>query len=223
MRTVFPICRRIALPALTCLFMVTGGISRSDAHPHIFADARLEVETGADGKIEELRNVWRFDEVFSSSVVIDFDKNKNAKLDPDELAEVAQTVANSLEEFDYFVSLIDNGKSVSVNRPEHMAAQYDDGLLMLIFAVKPKQDVSLKGTVSVGIYDPTFYTAIDFANDGDLVVTGASAGNCPTRVVRPDPDQIISQNQSTLVDGFFNDPTSDPSKLFATRIELDCK
>jgi len=40
------------------------------AHPHIFVEARLEVVAGKDGSVEELRNVWRFDEVFSSSVVL---------------------------------------------------------------------------------------------------------------------------------------------------------
>ena len=31
------------------------------AHPHIFAQARLEVVAGEVGTISELRNVWRFD------------------------------------------------------------------------------------------------------------------------------------------------------------------
>jgi len=41
--------------------------------------------------------------------------------------------------------------------------------------------------------------------------------------VRPDPDEIIAQNQSSLTDAFFNDPTgTDMTKLFATRLELQC-
>ncbi|MGQ3281388.1 MAG: DUF1007 family protein, partial [Shinella sp.] len=48
------------------------------AHPHIFAEARLEVVAGEDGTVSELRNVWRFDDMFSASVVMDFDKNSNS-------------------------------------------------------------------------------------------------------------------------------------------------
>jgi len=74
------------------------------AHPHVFIEARLEVVAGADGNIQELRNVWRFDEVFSSSVLMDFDKNTNLKLDPDELTQVGDTVRDSLVDYDYYVN-----------------------------------------------------------------------------------------------------------------------
>ena len=198
--------------------------SAASAHPHIFADARLEIETNASGKIAELRNVWRFDEVFSSSVVIDFDTNKNATMDPDELHHVAKIVTDSLADFNYFASITDNGKDIKVQPPKAMVANYDDGQLLLIFAVEPAEPVNLKGNVKVGIYDPTMYTAIDFMNDDDLVVTGPEAGKCGTQVVRPDPDEVLAQNQASLTEAFFNDPAgTDLSKLFATRIELDCK
>ncbi|MEC9463046.1 MAG: DUF1007 family protein, partial [Pseudomonadota bacterium] len=45
------------------------------SHPHIFAEARVEIVAADDGTLKELRNVWRFDDIFSSSVLMDFDKN----------------------------------------------------------------------------------------------------------------------------------------------------
>lgn len=209
----------LAVGGLLCL-----AAPAADAHPHIFAEARLEVDTSRAGGITELRHVWRFDEVFSSGVVMDFDTNKNLKLDPDELANVGTVVRDSLAEFNYFVSLTDNGKDIAVAPPEHMVADYQDGLLLLIFAVRPAVPTPLKGKLSVGIYDPTMYTAIDFVEDGDLVVTGEGATVCARTVVRPDPDEVIAQNQGSLTDAFFNDPGgNDITKLFATRIELECK
>ena len=42
-------------------------------------------------------------------------------------------------------------------------------------------------------------------------------------VVRPDPDEVLAQNQASLTDAFFNDPTgTDMSKMFATQIEFKC-
>jgi ABC-type uncharacterized transport system, periplasmic component len=214
--------KALALLALAAPFLMAA--PEAEAHPHIFAEARLEVDTSADGTITELRNVWRFDEVFSSSVIMDFDTNRNMKLDPDELANVGGVVRDSLAEFNYFVSLVDNGKDIAITAPEHMVADYQDGLLLLIFAVKPANPLQLKGKVSVGIYDPTMYTAIDFPQDEDLVVTGAGAESCSRKVVRPDPDEVIAQNQGTLTEAFFNDPSgNDLTKLFATRIELECQ
>ncbi len=193
------------------------------AHPHIFAEARLEVVSDDTGHISQLRNVWRFDELFSASVLLDFDKNSNATLDPDELAEVGQTVLDSLSEYNYYTTIYDNGKLMKVSKPDAIHADFKDNQLLLIFAVKPAEAMPLKGTMSFGIYDPTLYTAIDFPSDGDLAVVGNKLEACKHKVVRPDPDEVISQNQSSLTDAFFTDPTgTDMSKLFATRIEFTC-
>jgi len=67
------------------------------------------------------------------------------------------------------------------------------------------------------------YTAIDFPTDKDLVLKGAAFEKCQHKVVRPDPDDVISQNSASLTDAFFNDPTgTDMTKLFATRMEVTC-
>lgn len=87
------------------------------AHPHIFVEARLEVVAGKDGSVEELRNVWRFDEVFSSSVVMDFDKNTDLKLEPNELTDVGNTVKKSLADYDYYMNLTINGKTSPSRNP----------------------------------------------------------------------------------------------------------
>ncbi|WP_077959672.1 DUF1007 family protein [Ensifer adhaerens] len=193
------------------------------AHPHIFAEARLEVVSNDKDEISELRNVWRFDELFSSSVVLDFDKNSNATLDPDELAEVGQTVMESLSEYNYYTTILDNGKAIKVNKPDHITVDYKDGQLLMMFAVKPAEPMPLKGKLSFGVYDPTMYTAMDFATDGDLTVVGDKINACEHKVVRPDPDEVLAENKDTLTDAFWSDPTgTDMSKLFATRIEITC-
>jgi ABC-type uncharacterized transport system substrate-binding protein len=194
----------------------------ADAHPHVFADARLEIVAGVDGNVTELHNIWRFDEVFSSSVLMDFDKNTNLKLDPDELADVGKTVLASLEEFSYYTTLTDNGKPVKVTKPDMIHVDYKDGQLLMFFAIKPATPMPLKGKLTFGIYDPTLYASIDFPSDKDVVLMGKFDA-CKSAIVRPDPDEVIAENKSSLTDAFFNDPTgTDMSKLFATRAEVTC-
>jgi ABC-type uncharacterized transport system substrate-binding protein len=193
------------------------------AHPHIFAEARLEVVAGEDGTVSELRNVWRFDEMFSSSVVMDFDKNSNSALDPDELAEVGKTVLESLEEFSYYTTITEDGKTIKVGKPDAINVDYKDGQLLMFFSVKPGEAMPLKGKLTFGVYDPTMYAAMDFASDDDLVAVGDKFSACKRTVVRPDPDEVLAQNQDTLTEAFFNDPAgTDMSKLFATRLEMTC-
>lgn len=192
------------------------------AHPHVFADARLEVVAGADGMIQELHNVWRFDDVFSSQVLLDFDKNTNLVLDQDELEEIGKTVRTSLEEFSYYTTLTQDGKTVAVAKPDVINVDFKDGQLLMFFAIKPAKPMPLKGKLTFGVYDPTLYASIDFPSDKDLVLMGDFKA-CKHAVVRPDADEVIAENQSNLTDAFFNDPTgTDMSKLFATRMEVTC-
>lgn len=192
------------------------------AHPHVFADARLEVVAGKDGTIEELHNVWRFDDVFSSQVLLDFDKNTNLVLDQPELEEVGKTVLASLEEYGYYTTLTQDGKTVPVAKPDVINVDFKDGQLLMFFAIKPAKPMPLKGKLTFGVYDPTLYASIDFPGDQDLVLMGDFKA-CKHAVVRPDPDEVISENQASLTDAFFNDPMgTDMSKLFATRMEVTC-
>lgn len=199
------------------------GPTAAFAHPHIFAEARLEVVASDDGMISELRNVWRFDEMFSASVVMDFDKNSNAQLDPDELAEVGKTVLESLEEFSYYTTITEDGRAIKVAKPDVINVDYKDGQLLMFFTVKPGEAMPLKGKLTFGVYDPTMYASMDFSSDDDLVAVGDKFAACKHAVVRPDADEVLAQNQDKLTDAFFNDPTgTDMTKLFATRLEVTC-
>jgi ABC-type uncharacterized transport system substrate-binding protein len=213
-----PLMRKALLLALAALFP-----SLAEAHPHVFAEARLEVISDDAGNIAELRNVWRFDEVFSSSVLMDFDKNKNLKLDPDEAATVGQTVKDSLADYGYYMNINANGKELKVAQPDTINVLYQDGKLLMFFIVKPAEPLPLKGRILLGVWDPTFYTSIDFNRDEDMATDGKAITACKRTVIRPDPDEVMKQNQDKLTAAFFDDPAgTNMSKLFAIQLELQC-
>lgn len=193
------------------------------AHPHVFAEARLDVMLAPDGRsVQSLRHLWRFDDVFSSTVLVEFDKNGDNKLDDTELGAVRDTVYKSLGEYNYFQLVTANGKDVAMQNPDEFAAIFDNNQLIIMFEAKPQNVLKLSGIVDFGVYDSTFYTAIDFVEDDQMAVETLPA-DCTRKVIRPDPDEIISQNQQNLTDAFLNDPTgNDMSKIFATRLELTC-
>jgi len=206
---------------LLALFALAPSIAA--AHPHVFAEARLEVISGDDGNISELRNVWRFDEVFSSSVLMDFDKNKNLKLDPDEAVTVGQTVKESLADYGYYMNISANGKDIKVAQPDAINVLFQNGQLLMFFIVKPAEPVPLKGRILLGVWDPTFYTSIDFAKDEDMATEGKAVAACKRQVIRPDPDEVLKENQDKLTAAFFDDPAgTNMSKLFAIQLELNC-
>ncbi len=194
----------------------------ASVHPHVFAEARLDIVVGSDATVKTLRHLWRFDDLFSSTVLVEFDKNGDLKLDDSELQDVSNTIFTSLAEYGYFQLVSADGKDVVMKPPPALMANFENNQLIVLFESEPKQPLKLSGKVDFGVYDPTFYTAIDFLEDANMAVEGMPA-NCQRQVIRPDPDEAISQNQATLTDEFFNDPTgTDLSKIFATRLELTC-
>lgn len=210
--------RKALLLTLVALFP-----SLALAHPHVFAEARLEVVSDDQGNIAELRNVWRFDEVFSSSVLMDFDANKNLKLDPDEAATVGQTVKDSLSEYGYYMNINADGKDVKVAPPDMINVLYQDGKLLMFFIVRPAEPLPAKGKILLGVWDPTFYTSIDFTHDEDMATDGKAIAACRRTVIRPDPDEVLQKNQDKLTAAFFDDPAgTNMSKLFAVQLELSC-
>jgi ABC-type uncharacterized transport system substrate-binding protein len=193
------------------------------SHPHVFAEARLEVIVGKDGTVESLRHVWRFDDLFSSSVLLDFDSNADNLIDGSEAEEIGKTIKESTAEFNYFHAVTDStGKDIAMNLPGNVMVDFSDNIMTILFETKPATPVALVGRTAFGIYDPTFYTAIDFYEDSDMVLQGAPAG-CTSKVVRPDPEEAIAQNQQNLTDAFYE--TTDPanlSQILATRLEVTC-
>ncbi|MCZ8547899.1 DUF1007 family protein [Mesorhizobium qingshengii] len=196
---------------------------QANAHPHVFAEAQLRITLSADqSSVTSLQHFWRFDEIFSSTVMMEFDKNLDLQLDPSEMKLVSETVYASLADYNYFQIVTVNGKDVLMNSPPSLTTTFENDQLTVSFESKPNKPLMLAGRIDFGVYDPTFYTAIDFLTDDNLVVDQLPAA-CTRTVIRPNADEAISQNQKTLTDAFFNDPTgTDMSKIFATKLELSC-
>ena len=60
--------------ALTSMLSLVSG-TYAFAHPHVFVDANIEIVRNDKGEFTELRHVWRFDELFSATIILDFDKD----------------------------------------------------------------------------------------------------------------------------------------------------
>lgn len=195
----------------------------ASVHPHVFAEARLDVVLGPDHQtVKALRHLWRFDDLFSSTVLMEFDANADLKLDADELEQVANTIHASLADFNYFQMVTVNGKDVKMKPPPGIMANFENNQLIILFESEPETPIQLTGDIRLGVYDPTFYTAIDFIDDANMAVEGLPS-SCVRTVIRPDPDTALAENQQTLTEAFFNDPAgTDMSRIFATKLELKC-
>lgn len=202
--------------------VVAAACGSAAAHPHVFAEARLDVIVDDSARVSALRHLWRFDEAFSSSVVVDFDRDGDLQLGLEELDEIAGIIHESLADFDYFQFVTADGAAIAMEAPPRLVADFQDGQLIVLFESKPRSELKLAGKIAVGVYDPTFFTAIDYVDDAMMAVENLP-GACSRAVVRPDPDEAIAANQENLTEAFFDpDDPADLGKIFATRLELTC-
>lgn len=205
-----------------CLITISG--TQVFSHPHVFLEANLEIHRDAQGRAIELRNVWRFDEVFSTSVVVDFDENGDNALDVKELEHIGATIKTNLKEFDYFTEVRADGEIVEFELPKIFLADYNDGKLTLIVAMELKEPQIMTGkNFSVSVSDPTYYVAVEIADENAIELSGGG-GDCKSEIVRPDFDVLYAQNPEVFLKDFqgSDDPEVFNSDEYLTWVNFNC-
>lgn len=197
----------------------------ADAHPHVFADARMEIVGDGTGKLVSVRNIWRMDEMFSTSVVVDYDKNKNSILDDDELQAVADTVRESIAEYSFYTFVQKAGAPLKMQTPEDIRALFQDGQLLIFFEMKPAEAVDLKAApITFANFDETFFTAFEFDDDGFQLVD--MPASCTKSVTVPDEDDAAQQWMASIAslgsDQTVPEDGVNYAQILATRAEVRC-
>jgi ABC-type uncharacterized transport system substrate-binding protein len=219
------IAHRAALGASLAACLLAAAAGRAEAHPHVFADARMEIVGDGTDKVEAIRNIWRMDEMFSTSVVVDYDKNKNSALDDDELQAVADTVKESIAEYSFYTFVQRAGVPVKLRPPDDIRALFQDGQLLIFFEMKPEVPIDLKaGPITVAAFDETFFTAFEFADDGFQLVD--LAPSCKSAVTVPDEDEAAQQWMASIAslgpDQSVPEDGVNYARILATRAEIRC-
>ena len=214
------------LAAVSCLTLGALSAQRAEAHPHVFAEARMEIVGDTQGKLVSVRNIWRMDELFSTSVVLDFDKNANSVLDDDELQAVGDTVKESTAEWNFYTFVSVAGKQLKMKPPESIRALFQDGQILLFFELKVDEAVDLKTqVVTVANFDETFFVAFTFPDETSFDLVDMPA-TCTRKMVEPDEDAAAQEWMASIA-GLGPDETvpatgADFAQALATRVEIKC-
>ncbi|MEF2074003.1 DUF1007 family protein [Consotaella aegiceratis] len=201
----------------------------AEAHPHVFVDATMEIVGTPDGHLAAVHNIWWMDELFSSSVIPDFDKNANYKLDPDELAAVGKQVRSSIAEWSFYTFVRTDKGDVEMQPPPVLNVSYDDkrGQLLFDFTMKPKQPLDMKKqAVSFSNFDNTYFVAFDFKDGIDSFKFTKGPKSCSKKLTVPTPDEAANawmQQLSQLgVDAEVPADGIKFSEVLSTRMTIDC-
>lgn len=178
---------RRAVTALAALWLgLTLGMQigptapRAVAHPHIWIDATVGV-VAREGRVQELAVVWKFDPLFSAMVVADFDRNRNGRLDPDEVDELAALTVPSIAEFDYFTHLRVDDEKIKIDEVKGFRIEVRDRILYYSFVVPVEPPVDPRTTeISFSVFDQSYYTDLNLERDGAIRLMGDWAPGCRT-------------------------------------------
>lgn len=157
------------------------------AHPHVWVTAKAEIVFSPDGRVTGVRHHWTFDEAYTAYVTQGLDKNDDGKLTPEELQELADENAASLNEFDYFTVLKARGKPQTFDAPREARMTMEKTQVSMSFLLPLKAPVAPSGAVSVEIEDPTFFVYFSLT-EGQAAISLANAPQgCVTSIAKAKP------------------------------------
>ena len=208
--------RKLAISTLA-FFAMTGWAS---AHPHVFVTASVELDRNEKGEFTTLHHHWIFDEIFSYTVIFDFDANGDGTLDEAELVEVGKTIKTNITEYDFFTSTRTGTDIAPIFEPDVIKVflKEDDTVEMRFSMNFEKPVAATSEPLKISVSDPSFYVAFDFAEDA-IEMAGTA---CPYTVTTPDFDTLLADS-STFTEAFFENP--DKPELgdeFYSWIEVKC-
>jgi ABC-type uncharacterized transport system substrate-binding protein len=208
---------RIILAALAGL-LVAGGSAL--AHPHVWVVMKSEVVYAPDGTVVGVRQAWTFDDMFSTFATQGLAQKTKGVFTREELAPLAEVNVTSLKEFSYFTHGTMNGAKLAFVDPTEYWLSHKDGVLTLHFTLPLKTPDKAK-TITVEVYDPSYFVDFAFAKENPVTLAGAPA-TCKLATAKLD-DTKLTQSKP-LSEAFFNNPASASNlgSLYANRITVNC-
>ncbi|MGE5515898.1 MAG: DUF1007 family protein [Bacteroidota bacterium] len=150
----------------------------AQAHPHVLIDSHVIVQFEA-GKIVALQMGWKFDPVYSSSLVQDYDADKNGSLSAKEIATLEKEAFQDTAQSSYFTYAKVDGQPVAWPKAESFKVMTFKDSLLYAFRLRLPQPVDpRKQAFRVSTYEESYYIDIDFPNDAAVQLIGDGAAGC---------------------------------------------
>jgi ABC-type uncharacterized transport system substrate-binding protein len=130
------------------------------AHPHMFITSETTFVFNSE-KLEGFFVEWTFDEMFSSTIISEYDKDRSGSFDVKETAVVKKNAFDYVSESKFFINMKINGKTKTIKKVSKFTAKIRNNRLVYRFFVPLSIKAEKKDTtVNFSVFDETFY--IDF-------------------------------------------------------------
>lgn len=153
------------------------------AHPHVFIEDRV-VFMFIGSKIVALRESWTFDDVFSDTLLQQFDTNHDGAFSPAESRAVGAGTLPNLKRFRYFNYIWVDGKDLGSIDPSAFEAAVTKGkqVTFVFTETLPKPVDPKTQKLKVEINDREFYVEVDLAKQQPILFNGNKGVACTPKV-----------------------------------------
>jgi ABC-type uncharacterized transport system substrate-binding protein len=147
----------------------------ASGHPHVFMDTRIEAAYDSEG-LSGFWITWKFDKFFTAGILMDFDSDKNERLDPGEVAVIEDRAFSNLVNYRYFVYIRSAKGTFRPTSVESFTAYMEAGRIHYRFFVPyalPIGEGEVK--VNVAVYDETFFCDIGYVDTAPLLLPASDS------------------------------------------------
>src|SRR5690606_14196797 len=100
----------------------------ASAHPHVFIDNQVVLQFEA-GVMTGFRTDWRFDEIFTEDMWMQFDADGDGQINAQESDTIAAETLPNLAQFHYFTHVAVDGEKLEQLAPSGFLARVEEGAL----------------------------------------------------------------------------------------------
>lgn len=168
---------RIAGAALA----VAGGVclsSSAGAHPHVFVDTGF-VPIVADDRLVGVETSWRFDAIYSSVVLADFDLDGDGALNAQERSALVGVFFAELADYGYFTRVGIDGAWHQSGVASDFWVSAEGGILSAGFTLRT--DLPVVDSVELVPFDEEHFIAFQVANETVIAAQASTAWGCEQR------------------------------------------
>ncbi len=160
------------------------------SHPHVFIAQRIKIVFDDNG-LAGFNIQWEFDEMFTSMIVEDHDKNQNKMFEANEVALIKKEAFLYVSNYNYFTFVRINGKKFDVKFIKNFSARLSNHKLLYVFFI-PCHVAATNNfkQVLINSYDPSYYTALFFSDKDPVVLENSEACEIKTAIKEDESTSI---------------------------------
>ncbi|WP_033069416.1 DUF1007 family protein [Thalassospira australica] len=161
------------------------------AHPHVWIDANAEF-VFEDDMITAVRVHWLFDDLFSMTMIDEFDKNHDTRFFGAENTAVHDNAFAALSEFSWLTHLRQNEELVTFSSASDFTADItDDRRVSYDFKLNLSTPLDpTKDAISLSVYDAEYYIDVAYTQVDPVLFSGAKNLSCHFEMSEDEKNRI---------------------------------